>query len=221
MRCDWRKIERNSLKVYIVVWVLLAGYLLFHTWKWDPKDPFITALLLQTWFGFALVSGLWVGASAWDTVDKKRNLQSWQRPRFAIGIILYFLSVLAFNAGVFVGMLFTFDAAIDRLNPNAGMEPVTIQPYIGPEVNRYLLLLFLIAVTIAQILSVSRPLARWFSSNMESWLNLTNTPTPAEKLDNLPSQEPDEEHTAKPEARYFRATVLPSGRVEVASQELN
>ena len=217
-----QKNEHQSLKLYIAVWVLLTGYLLFHTWNWDPKDPFITTELFRVWFGFALLSGVWVGVAAWDTVDEVRSLQLWQGLGFALGFILYMLSVLAFNAGVLVGLLFAFDAAIDRLNPNAGMEPVTIHPSIGSEVNRYLLLLFFIAVTIAQTFSVSKPLARWFSSNLESCLNLTSTPAPPEKLNKLPSQEINinEEHTGKPEARYFRTTVLPSGRMEVASPEL-
>ena len=200
MQQDKQRNESKFLKLYIAVWVLLSCYLLFHTWKWDPKDPFITADLFRVWFGLALFSGAWVGAAAWDTVDKIRSLRSWQGLGFALGFTFYMLSVLAFNAGVFVGLLFAFDAAIDRLNPKSGMEPVTIHPSVSSEVNRYLLFLFLIAVAIAEPLSVRKPLARWFSSNMESWLNLPNPPAW--------------------EAWYFRTTVRQGNRVEVTSPEM-
>lgn len=220
MRYDKQKNERKSLKLLIVVWALLTGYLFFHTWQWDPETPFLTTRLLTAWFAFALLSGTLVGASGWDSVFRARNLQLRQALGFGTGFALYLLFVLAFNAGVFVGVLFALDSAMSRLNPNAGMELVTLHPSIGPEANRYLLLLFFIAVTIAQVFSIIRPLAQWFSTSMESWLNLTSPPTPPEMPDKLPSRKPDEEHLDTPEARYFRTAVLPGGRVEVASPEL-
>ena len=220
MRHDRQKNERKSLKFWVITWALLTGYLLFHTWQWDPTTPFLTTELLVLWFIFAIALGIYTCGSAWDPVDKARNLQLWQGLGFGFGFILYILFALAFNAGVFVGVLFALDSAMSRLNPNAGIELATIHPSIGPEANRYLLLLFFIAVTIAQTFSVSKPLARWFSTNMESRLNLANRPTLSEKPCKPPSQKLDKEHTATPEARYFRTMVLPGGRVEVASPEL-
>ena len=195
MRCDKRKTARNSLKLLIALWAALTGYLFFHTWQWDPTKPFITAELFRVWFGFALGAGLYAGASAWDqevNTEYKLSLP-WQALKWAAGILLYFLIVLDFYAGVFVGMLFAFDATIDRLNPNADIDPVTIHPYIGSEVNRYLLLLFLIIITITQTFSVGMRLARWFNTNMASWLNLTTRPAPPKKPDKPPSQELDEQ----------------------------
>ena len=195
-----RKSEGNFFRLWIVIWIMLACYLFVHTMRWDPQTPFITSQLFRTWFAFALLSGVLAAASGWDTAGKASDLKLWQGLGFGFGFLLYFLIVLAFYAGVFIGTLFAFDAAIDRLIPNADMEPVTIHPSIGSKVNRYLLLLFLIVVTIPQAFSVSKPLARWFNTNMESRLKLSTRATP--------------------EPRYFRTTVKPGGRVKVASPEL-
>jgi len=200
MRYDRQKNERKSLKFWIITWALLTGYLIFHTWQWDPTTPFLTTDLLVPWFIFAIILGLYSSGSAWDLVHEACDLQLWQALGFGCGFLLYILMVLAFNAGVFVGMLFALDSAMSHLNPNASIELVTIHSSIGPEANRYLLLLFFIAVTISQTFSVSKPLARWFSKNMESWLKLSTRPTS--------------------ETRYFRTMVQPGGRVNVTSPEL-
>ena len=57
-------------------------------------------------------------------------------------------------------------------NANASTGPMSIHPYVSEEANRYLLLFLFVIVTIAQTFSVIKPLARWFNTNMECWLNL-------------------------------------------------
>ena len=216
-----RKAERRSLKVSIVLWVVLTGYLFVHTWQWDPTTPFVTADLLALWFVFAFLLGTLASASEWDIVTAERRLPSFgQIVRYGSGFILYILIVLAFYAGVFLAMVFSLEAVLGSPNANAGTGPVTIHPYVGEEVNRYLLLFLFVIVTIAQTFSVIKPLARWFNTNMECWLNLPNQRISSERPDQPTSQELDEEHSATPESRYFRTTVQPSGRVEVASPEL-
>lgn len=200
MQCDKQRNESKSLKPYIAVWALLTGYLLFHTWRWDPPKPFLTTELLGPWIAIALLWGVLVAVSEWDSVFKSRNLQLRQVPGFGFGFLAYILFFLAFNTSVFLVLLYTLDGAMSRLYPDAGTDPLMIIPSIGQGGNRYLFLVCFIALTIVQIFSVSKLLAQWFSTTMESWLNLTDTPT----------REP----------RYFRTTVRPGGRVEVASPEL-
>ena len=215
MRCDRQKNERQSLKLYIAVWVLLIGYLLFYTWKWDITTPFLTIELLGPWIAVALLWGVLVAVSEWDSVFKPRNLQLLQAPGFGLGFLAYILFFLAFNTGVFLVLLYSLEGAMSRLYPNAGTDPLMILPSIGQDGNRYLFLACFIALTIVQIFSVSKLLARWFSTTMESWLNLPNPPTPSEEPYNPPPQEPKEEHTAMPKALHIRATVQPDGKVEV------
>ena len=215
MRSERQKSEIGALVAPIVVWMFLAGYLAFHTFQWDPPKPFLTTELLGPWIAIAFLSGVLVAASEWDSVFKPRNLQLRQAPGFGLGFLAYILFFLAFNTGMFLVLLYTLDEAMSRLYPNARTDPLMIIPYIGQEANRYLFLACFIALTIVQIFSVSKLLARWFSTTMESWLNLPNPPTPSEKPDNPLSQEPKEEHTAMPEALRIRATVQPDGKVEI------
>ena len=200
MQDDDRKAECYSLKVSIVIWVFLTGYLSFHTWGWDPPKPFLTTELLVIWVPFALLSGALVAVSEWDLVFNPRNLQLCQALRFLLGFLAYILFFLAFNTGVLLVLLYTLDGAMSRLYPDACTDPVMIIPSIGPGGNRYLFLACFIALTIVQIFSVSKLLAKWFSTTMENWLNLPNPPAR--------------------EARYFRTTVRPGGKVEIASPEL-
>ena len=212
---DW------SVKTLPIIWTLLTGYLIFHTWHWDPTTPFLTTELLVPWLIFAIASGIVNAGSGWDSsyigYEVSSNLQ---RIGYLVAFTLYSLIVVAFNAGVFVGMLFALDAAMRYLDPNAGVELVTIHPSIGPEANRYLLLLFFIVVTIAQSFSIGKPLAQWFNTNMASWLKLTDPSTSPKKPDQSPSQQLDKENSAIPEPRFFRTVIRPGGRVEVASPEL-
>ncbi len=194
MKHDTRKAEHDSLKVWVAIWVALTGYLFFHTWQWNPTTPFITEGLLQIWFILALVLGVYAGSSAWDLVAKVYRLPSVrQTVGYGTGFALYVLIVLAFYAGVFVGMLFAFGATIESSNANADIDPVTIHSYVSSEANRYLLLLFFIIVTIVQTLLVGKPVARWFHTEMERRLNLANPPTPPKQPDKPSSQELDEQ----------------------------
>ena len=215
MRSERQKSEIGALVASIVVWMALTVYLSVYVFQWNPPKPFLTTELLGPWIAIALLSGVLVAASEWDSVFKPRNLQLRQAPGFGLGFLAYILFFLAFNTGVFLVLLYTLDVAMSRLYPDADTNPLMIFPPIGQEANRYLFLASFIALTIVQIFSVSKLLARWFSTTMESWLNLPNPPTPSEKPDNPLSQEPKEEHTAMPEALHIRATVQPDGKVEL------
>ena len=216
-----RKAEHNSLKFWTITWALLIGYLLFHTSQWDPQTPFITERLLRIWFILALVQGVYAGSSEWDLVPKVNGLQSLRhKVGYGIGVALYFLIVLAFYAGVSVGMLFALGATIESSNANADIDPVTIHSYVSPEANRYLLLIFFVIVTIVQTLLVGKPVAQWFHTEMERRLNPANPPTSPKQPDKPSPHEPDEQQSATPEARYFRTKVKPGGRVEFSIPEL-
>ena len=201
MKSDKWKAECQSLKVRIIVWIALAIFLTIHTHSWVPTTPFLTTFLFWVWSAFAVIMGIFFGASDWDLVTTKRRLKSFrQTVRYAAGFILYVLIVLAFYASVFLGMIFSFEAVLGSLNANGDTNPVTIHPWISEGANRYLLLFIFVIAAIVQTFAISKPLARWFNTNMECWLNLPKPSTP--------------------EARYFRTRIRKGGRVEVVSPEL-
>ena len=220
--------RRNCLKTVndpgtrlVFLWAVLTGYLFFHAWQWDPQEPFITRELLRTWFALAALMGLFHIALALDQVNKEYKLSwPWQPLLWGVGTAAYFMLVLGFFICVFIGMLITLDLTTSALEMRADTEPTLNYPYIGMGGALYLLLVFFSIVNLAQTFSVSAPLVRWFNTNMASWLDLTNPPAPPENPDKFPSQELDGKHPPTPEARYFRTTVQPGGRVEVASPEL-
>ena len=117
-------------------------------------------------------------------------------------------------------MLFAFDSTLHRYTMISDIDTYPILPSITSEATRYLFLLSFIVVTSAQALVIGTPLAKWFVTNLELWLNLPNQSVPSDNPDKPSSKELDDEHSATPEARYFRTTVQPGGRVEVASPEL-
>ena len=201
MQYDKQRGERQFLKLFIIFVAALTGYLFFHTLQWDPEEPFLTTEPLVPWWIFATGWGLLVGSFAWDQSYIGFKVTSlWKQFGYMLGFLAYFLIVLLFNILLFHGMLFSLDGLMSRIYPTVGIDPVAIHPYITPEVNRFLLPFYFIAVTVIETLSIGKPLARWFNTSMESWLDLEKPPTPPEKPDNPPSQEPKEEHTATLEA---------------------
>ena len=221
MRRNCLKTVNDSGTRLVFLWAVLTGYLFFHAWQWDLQEPFITAELLRTWFALAALMGLFYIALALDQVNKEYKLSwPWQPLLWGVGTTVNFMFVLGFFVCVFIGMLITLDLTTSALEMRADTDPTINYPYIGKGGALYLLLVFFSIVNLAQTLSVSAPLVRWFNTNMASWLSLTNPPTPSENPDRPPSQEPDEEHSDTPGARYFRTAVRTGGKVEVTSPEL-
>ena len=124
MRSERQKSEIGALVASIVVWMALTVYLSVYVFQWNPPKPFLTTELLGPWIAIALLSGVLVAASEWDSVFKPRNLQLRQAPGFGLGFLAYILFFLAFNTGVFLVLLYTLDGAMSRLYPNARHRPL-------------------------------------------------------------------------------------------------